>query len=259
RTLEEQLDERLFSRQGRSLVLTEAGRIALSYADEIFAASDELVATLTQGRSQTSILRVGAVATLSRNFQNSFLAPLLDSERVRLRIQSGLLTTLLQELSHLQIDLVLSNRPVERVEGHPYRCRRMAQQQVSLVGRPGRPLKFPEELAKVPLLLPSPDSEIRSAFDTLCKQLEVQAPVLAEVDDMAMMRLLARDSGALALLPSVVVRDELESGLLREYWVVPGLYENFYAITVERRFGHPLLELLLSQGADELLGRPGGS
>ena len=73
---------------------------------------------------------------------------------------------------------------------------------------------------------------------------------------MAMLRLLARDAGAPALLPTVVVQDELRSGLLREMAVVPGLYEQFYAITVKRHFMPPLLKSLLAQGEAEVLAGP---
>ena len=69
-----------------------------------------------------------------------------------------------------------------------------------------------------------------TAFDAICERLKVSVRVLAEIDDMAMIRLLARDTEAVALLPAIVVRDELNSGVLRELGVVPGLYEEFYAI-----------------------------
>ena len=67
------------------------------------------------------------------------------------------------------------------------------------------------------------------------------------------MRLLARDTEAVALLPSVVVRDELHSGALHEYCIVPGLYETFYAVTVERRYQHPLLVELFAREEEEFL------
>ena len=70
---------------------------------------------------------------------------------------------------------------------------------------------------------------------------------------MAMLRLLARDTDAIAVVPSIVVRDELESKVLREHCVVPGLYETFYAITVDRRFQHPLVTSLLTRDEAELL------
>ena len=43
RLLEESLGQQLFKRTGRSLVLTEAGHLVLSYADEIFSAGRELM------------------------------------------------------------------------------------------------------------------------------------------------------------------------------------------------------------------------
>lgn len=250
RRLEEQLGEKLFLRRGRSLALTEAGRIALTYADTIFARGAELLATFAQGRSREQALRVGAVATLSRNFQDSFIAPLLDRPELSLRMQSGSLDELLSRLSEHQLDIVLSNRAV----GEDFRCRRIARQEVSLIGSPiDRPFRFPEDLQGAPLLLPGPDSAIRMAFDVLCEEHGIEARVRAEVDDMAMARLVARDADAVALLPSVVVRDELRSGALQEYCIVPDLYESFYGITVQREYPHPLLEALWARSEREIL------
>jgi len=254
RELEGQLGEALFHREGRALTLTEAGRIARSYADDIFSAGEELEATFTGGRRRAQALRVGAVSTLSRNFQESFLKPLLGQPGVTLGLRSGSLDELLGLLATHALDLVLTNRPVRGDAQHRWRCRRIAEQKVSVVGRPRRrPFRFARDIGQVPLLLPGKDSEVRTAFDALCAQLGVALQVRAEVDDMAMLRLLARDTDAAALLPSVVVRDELQSGALEEYGVVPGLVERFYAVTVERRFPHPLLPPLLARGGDEVL------
>jgi LysR family transcriptional activator of nhaA len=260
RQLEDQLGEPLFAREGRTLRLTEAGRIALAYADGIFTAGGELLATLKEGRRREHVLRVGAVATLSRNFQESFIKPLLSEPDVQLRLHSGSLEELLARLAAHSLDLVLSNRPVQKDSERAWRCQRIARQRVSLVGRPRtEAFQFPRDVAGCSLLLPGTDSEIRTAFDTLCEQLGVRVRSLAEVDDMAMMRLLARDTGAVALLPSVVVRDELRGGVLQEYCVVPSLYENFYAITVERQFQHPLLRPLLSRPEEEILAMGQGA
>ncbi len=103
------------------------------------------------------------------------------------------------------------------------------------------------------MILPGPASDIRREFDALCEQLGVHPLVLAEVDDMATMRLLARDSKTLALVPSVVVRDELRERTLHEHGSVPGLFETFYAIMVERMYPHPLLKPLLARKESELL------
>jgi LysR family transcriptional activator of nhaA len=260
RQLEVQLGQPLFTRRGRTLVLTEAGRIALAYADTIVGAGNELVATLRAGRrEERQVLRVGAVATLSRNFQLGFLSPLVGKPDVELVLQSGSLRELLARLGAHTLDLVLSNSRVQEDAGTAWRCRRIARQQVSLVGPPqrGAPFRFPDDLARVPLVLPSRDSEIRGAFDVLCEQHGLRVSVAAEVDDMAMLRLIARNSAAVALVPAVVVVDELRSGVLEEYAVVPNLYEEFFAVTVRRQYQHPLVPPLLDQAATAVLTAPG--
>jgi LysR family transcriptional activator of nhaA len=251
RTLEAHLGEALFERVGRRLVLTDAGALVLAYADEIFGAGERLVATLRDGRSPSEGLRVGAVATLSRNFLDSFLKPALAEPGLRLHLTSGRLDDLTPRLEARDLDLVLSNRPVT---SGSLRCRPLARQPVSLIGHPTtRPLRFPDDLARVPLLLPSHESEARVGFDAWCVRQGVTPRILAEVDDMALLRLLARDTHAVALLPSVVVRDELRAGVLQDHGVVPGLYEAFYAVTAERRFPHPLVARLLDRSPEELL------
>ena len=256
--LEDQLGQALFTREGRVLQLTEVGRVALTYADTIFETGNELTALLRDGQRLTrQVLRIGGVATLSRNFQENFVKPLLKRLDVELVLQSGGLDELLTRLAVHNLDVVLSNRKVHADSQHPWRCRRIARQPVSLVGKPrgkGKTFRFPEELAEQPLLLPGRDSDIRAGFDVLCEQLGLRYQVLAEVDDMAMLRLLARDSGNVALLPTVVVQDELKSGKLQEYCVVPQLHENFYAITVQRHFEPPLLKTLLRRSEAEVLG-----
>ncbi len=258
RQLETQLGQPLFERRGRTLLLTEAGRIALAYADTIVTAGNELVATIQGGRrEERQVLRVGAVATLSRNFQGDFLSPLVGVPGIDLVLHSGSLGELLPRLGTHALDLVLSNRRVQEDAENPWRCRLLARQQVSLVGPPrrGRPFRFPDDLDGMPLLLPSRDSEIRMAFDLICEQAGLRPTIAAEVDDMAMLRLLARDSKAVALVPAIVVRDELRARRLAEYAVVPHLYEEFFAISVRRQYQHPLLKPLLERaGTETLLG-----
>lgn len=257
RQLEAELGQPLFLRERRALVLTEAGRIALAYAERIFSNGSELLSTLKDGqRRERTVLRIGAVATLSRNFQESFVKPLLSRDDVELVLQSAGLDELLSRLDVHALDLVLSNRSVPPDAERTWQCRRIARQPVSLVGRPRKrrkPFRFPEDLDGMRVLLPGRTSEVRARFDLLCDQLGVRTEVLAEVDDMAMLRLLARDTEAIALVPTVVVRDELRAGTLEEYCAVPDLHEQFYAITVKRHFQHPALKALLARTDAEIL------
>lgn len=249
RSLEENLGQQLFERRGKFLVLNEAGQIALNYADSIFSAGEELVEVLKSGRAgKQKVLRVGSVATLSRNFQMGVLRPLLGRSDTEIILRSGNLRDLLTQLRAHTLDVVLSNLPVKRDAETSWHSRLMAEQPVSLVGvfkkEHGR-FSFPGDLRDTPLVLPSLDSNIRVAFDLLLEQVGVRPVVAAEVDDMAMLRLLACEGVGLALVPPVVVANELQSGALVEYCRVPQIKESFYAITPTRRFPNPLLAEIL--------------
>lgn len=245
--LEQQIGHPLFDRLGKRLRLTEAGRVALDYADTVFKTGEELLNTL-RGRPDLDrkVLRVGAITTMSRNFQLEFLRPLVGREDVELVVRSGSLRELLQELEAHVIDLVLANSPAPQDARSASRSRLLDEEPVSIVGRPGSsPFRFPDDLDGSPILLPSLGSELRTAFDRLTDLAGVRPTIMAEVDDMAMLRLLARERQAYALVPPIVVRDELKSGVLAELHRIDGLAERFYAILQDRRFPNPLLEALL--------------
>lgn len=252
RRLEESLGHSLFDREHKSLVLTEAGRLALDYAESIFRAGDELTDVLhhqTTGRRK--MLRVGAVATLSRNFQLALLRPLLNREDIEIIIRSGSLRELLTQLQSHTVDLVLSNMPVRKDAETGWHSHLLDEQNVSLVARKARghprAFRFPDDLRGTPVILPSLESNIRSAFDLILDREGIRPIIAAEVDDMAMLRLLARESGALALVPRVVVKDELESGVLVEKHRFQEIKECFYAITPSRRFPNPLVKEIITQ------------
>ncbi len=245
RKLEGQIGHVLFERSGKQLLLTEAGRIALEHADVIFASGAELLGTLQEQTDKRRLpLRVGALATLSRNFQISFLRPLLGREDVEIIIRSGATGDLLQGLEAHRLDVVLVNAPPARDAATHWISHPIAEQPVSLVGTPtriGQGATLEKLLAREPLILPTLQSGIRIGFDALVDRLGIRPRIAAEVDDMAMMRLLAREDIGLAVVPAIVVKDELTSGMLVQVDALPQLSETFYAVTLARRFPNPLL------------------
>jgi LysR family transcriptional activator of nhaA len=254
KTLEEQLGQALFERHGRSLQLTEAGRIALGYANAVFKSGDELLSTLEGlGSSMRKTLRVGAVATLSRNFQMELLRPLLGRRDVELIVRSGAFVDLLARLEDHSLDLVLANQPAMLDQDADWQNSLVAEQSVSLIGAPGlrkKPLRFPKDLATVPVAVPGRGSGVRTAFDKLLDAAHIRPIVVAEVDDMAMLRLIAREGTCVVLTPPVVVMDELQAGSLVEHCRLPQIREAFYAITRRRQFPNPLLKELRMHAED---------
>ncbi len=240
KALEARLGTSLFDRVGRTLELTEAGRIALDHAARIFATGEEMLANLAQMQSDDPPLRIGALSTLSRNFQLQFLSPLLQAPQVPISLQSGDTRSLLAALDDLSLDVVLTTE----LPPTGYAALRIADQTVGLHGAPDllRAGNLTELLTTAPLILPT-DSAIRTGFTNLTAALDLK--IVAEVDDMAMLRLLTRAGAGVALAPAVVLADEIAAGTVETAPFDLKISEPFYAVTRPRRFAHPALARVL--------------
>lgn len=254
RQLEERIGEPLFDREGRRMVLTATGQLVQAYAENIFGLGQEMLGRLEGQAAGITRLRVGSVATMSRNYQENWLRPLLADPGVTLTLESGVLEGLIERLLQHQLDVVLANETVPAHPDRPLHCRFLGSQSISLVGPASRwqsySLRIPDDLDGLDLALPGPRHAVRAQFDALCLSAGVAPRLRAEVDDMAMLRLIARDSGWLTVLPEVVVQDELRAGVLVTVGQSPELRESFYAITAPRRHRIDVLEPLLRPSAD---------
>lgn len=254
RQLEERIGEPVFDREGRRMVLTATGQLVQAYAENIFGLGQEMLGRLEGQAAGITRLRVGSVATMSRNYQENWLRPLLADPGVTLTLESGVLEGLIERLLQHQLDVVLANETVPAHPDRPLHCRFLGSQSISLVGPASRwqscSLRIPNDLNGLDLALPGPRHAVRAQFDALCLSAGVAPRLRAEVDDMAMLRLIARDSGWLTVLPEVVVQDELRTGVLVTVGQSPDLRESFYAITAPHRHRIDLLEPLLRPSAD---------
>lgn len=254
RQLEDRLGEALFTRESRRLTLTDTGQLVLAYAEDIFGLGQEMLGRLQGRTAGITRLRVGSVATLSRNYQENWIRPLLQDPSVVLTLESGLLEGLIERLVQHQLDVVLANETVPADPDRPLHCRFLGGQAVALVGPAGRwkaqSLRMPDDLDGLDMALPGPRNALRAQFDALCTSAGVSPRLRAEVDDMAMLRLIARDSGWLTVLPEVVVQDELRAGILVTVDRSTQLQERFYAITTVHRHRIEVLEKLMERVPD---------
>jgi len=258
--LEQQLGHDLFERRGKSLHLTEAGRIALEHADTIFAAGDELLGTLAYRESDSrQSLKVGAEATLSRNFQLGFLKPAIGRDDVQVSLTSGSNDLLLLGLESHRLDVVLTNQPNVKDHSSSLFVQELDRQEISLIVESGYQIEHSDwraVIAAQPMILPASRTAIRGQLDTLMLRHRLRPKIAAEVDDMAMLRLLVREGVGVAAIPPIVVRDELKSGKLRDLGHLPDIAEVFYAVMQDRRFPNPILQELLGQNTDSITPQP---
>lgn len=254
--LEDWLGQLLFDRRGKQLQLTDAGRMAMDYAETIFTSGHELITRFRQsGETQQRTLRIGAVGPLSKNLQFDFIQPLLTDTRNRVVVVAGPLDALSRQLLEHQLDLVLSNIPLRADQNAEVFNHLLGEMPVFLVG--GRKLKlapgrFPKSLRGIPLFLPSSQSDVRADFDLMLAREGIEPLVQAEVDDMALLRLLALSGEGLALISKIVVERELNSREIKFMQRVPGLREKYYALAVRKRLQNKWLEGIVDVFRDRL-------
>lgn len=258
RSLEENLGSMLFERKGRALLLTEAGEVALGYAEEIFAQGEAMRSWFagTPGKAP-NLVRIGALSPLSKNLQYEMIRPLLMEGQVRLQVVESDYTDLLDRLRRHRIDLLISNIPAGGLQcGEETHL--LGEMPMYLVGRPPFRIPstpFPEWLKDIPLFLPTSQTYARAEFDALLIRAGVTPLIRAEVDDMALLRLLALSGAGLALVPEIGVKFELEEKKLLRIEKLSGVSERFYAMTPKRKALSDPIRLLIESGKTVLASK----
>ena len=243
--LEENLGEALFNRVGRNLELTETGRLALSYADEIFSLGSELeevVRNFPGGRPL--VFKVGVADVVPKSIAYRLLAPAMQlSESVRIVCRENNIDALLGELALHKIDLVIADGPIPQglnVRGYNHQ---LGECGISFFAVPQLARKlskgFPQSLTAAPLLLPSEINVVQSRLLKWFDKLHIHPRIVGEFDDSALMKAFGQAGTGVFIAPTPIAA-EVE----KHYGVVvigqtDEVREQFYAISVERKISHP--------------------
>jgi LysR family transcriptional activator of nhaA len=244
--LENNLDEKLFERSGRRLVLTDMGRVVLRYADEIFSLGRELTDTL-KGRPTGHPLKLvlGIADVIPKGIVHELIEPAFHLGRpIRIICREDPPDRLLALLALQVLDAALTDAPIgpgTKVKGYNnyLLCESgitfVAARKLALACRHG----FPRSLDGAPMLLPSDNTAIRHELDRWFEAQNVRPEVVGEFEDISM--LIEFGKSGLGILPLLSV---LNSSSRR----IPGLHRvgstdevraRIYAISVERKLKHP--------------------
>ena len=251
RELERSLGHTLLEPAGRGLQLTEAGRVALAQADQIFqlgqALPEQLAATV---RAPVQRLRVGVSDAMPKLVAHALLAPALDAPELHLQCQVDEFEDLLADLALHRLDVVLADRPAAanpnlRLYSHALGESALiwyAPARLAAAARKG----FPQSLGSVPVLLPSEHAAVRGRLDLWFEQQGIRPHVVGEFEDNALLK--AFGAHGMGVFPAdELVEDELASRYgVRRVGPCEGVQEHFFAIGTERRVQHPLVQRLLA-------------
>jgi LysR family transcriptional activator of nhaA len=258
--LEEQLGEKLFTKVGRRLVLTEMGRVVYRYAEEIFSLGREMVDTV-KGRAtgQPVRLAVGIADPVPKLVVRRMLEPAWQgAEPVRLVCYENGYDKLLADLALHALDMVISDAPVPA--GSPIRAfnHLLGESGVTFFASKALAAQykrgFPRSLDGAPMLLPLENLTLRRALNQWFDAHDVKPRIVAEFEDSALLSVFGGDGLGVFPGPAAV-----ESEVCAQYGVqvvgrVDGVKERFYAITIERRLKNPAVVAICEAARQRLFG-----
>jgi len=255
--LEQAIGKALFMQQGRRLVLTESGRLALAYADQIFLLGEQLQEALGEADSGKTRLTVGISDSLPKLTAFRLLEATMHLPNpVRLVCYEDQFEALLADLALHKLDVVLTDRSVRsgttlRVFSHL-----LFESETIVVGAPRLAAQwaagFPGNLNGAPFLLPTRNNALRGRIDEWFELHNVRPDVVGEFEDNALLNTFGRRGAGLFFAPAALASDLAEQFGALLVGPVPQVREQFYAISNERKIKHPAVEAILSavhQGA----------
>lgn len=258
RELEDALGEKLFRREGRGLVLTDAGRIAYGYANDIFALGQELVNAVKQRPTAKALsLHVGVADSFPKLMTNEILKPVFAlPQSMHVICREGKLEDLLAQLEAHRLDIVLADEPATsatrfKAFNHPLGDSGTAFCAAKALATRLR-RQFPKSLHHAPALLPSDNTALRRALEAWFRRLDIRPRVVAEFEDLALMKVMAAEGRGFIAVPSLAVEDALQHYGFQVVGVAEECRVQFHAITVERRIAHPGVAVITNQSSAAL-------
>jgi LysR family transcriptional activator of nhaA len=258
RTLEKALGERLFLRTGRSLALTDVGRLAYRYADEIFGIGREMMETF-RGRpvGRALQLTVGVANAVPKLIVYRLLRPALESPHpVHLICREDNAEQLVAQLATYTLDVVVATAPAPphvrvKVFNHL-----LGESSTAFFAPPAMAARmkrrFPRSLRDVPMLLPTTNNPLRRALDDWFDAQGIQPRIVGEFEDSALMTVFGHGAGSAFPAPAAIEPDVCRFYGVRVIGRTDGIRERYYAISAERRLKHPGVLSVTNAARDQL-------
>jgi LysR family transcriptional activator of nhaA len=250
RELEGALGEKLFRREGRKNRLTDAGQVVFGYADEIFTIGRELMSAVKQRPGlRTLRLNVGVADSFPKLVTNEILKPVFAMpQAVHVVCREGKMEDLLAQLAAHRLDLVLSDEPAPSSANFKVFSHLLGESSVTLCAETKLATKlkrnFPQSLNDAPALLPAENTTLRRGLETWFRAHNVTPSVVAEFEDLALMKVMAAEGRGFLAVPTVALKEAVTRYQFRSLGQATSCRVRFHAITAERRIAHPAVSVI---------------
>ncbi len=258
--LEQALGERLFRREGRGLVLTDAGRLAQRYANHIFTLGQEFQAAIQgAGISKSARFTVGIADVVPRLIAFRLLEPALRGPRpFILSCQTDSPEGLLVKLVTHQVDAVITDAPLDARGTTTTHNRLLGESSITVFGSEQLATKlrrqFPKSLDKAPFLLPAESTAMRRSLETWFTMTGVRPEIRGEFTDSTLLKTFGRAGVGLFVAPTAIEREMRREYHVRVVGRVPVIRARFYVVSASRKAEHPAVAAITQSARDHLFG-----
>ena len=253
RELESAFGEKLFQREGRNNKLTDAGRVVFGYAEEIFALGREMLNAVKQRPGAKELrLYVGVADSFPKLVTNEILKPVFAMpQTAHIICREGKMEDLLAQLAAHRLDIVLADEPASSSTNFKTYNHSLGETGTTFCAEKKLAAKlkrnFPQSLNNAPALLPTENTSLRRALETWFREQKVEPRIVAEFEDLALMKAMAAEGRGFIALPSVAINDVVGHYGFQTIGRAEKCRVQFHAITAERRIAHPAVALITSQ------------
>jgi len=253
RELESAFGEKLFQREGRNNKLTDAGQVVFGYAEEIFALGREMLNAVKQRPGAKELrLYVGVADSFPKLVTNEILKPVFAMpQTAHIICREGKMEDLLAQLAAHRLDIVLADEPASSSTNFKTYNHSLGETGTTFCAEKKLAAKlkrnFPRSLNDAPALLPTENTSLRRALETWFREQKVEPRIVAEFEDLALMKAMAAEGRGFIALPSVAINDVVGHYGFQTIGRAEKCRVQFHAITAERRIAHPAVALITSQ------------
>ncbi len=259
--LESVLGEKLFRREGRNNKLTDAGQVVFGYCEEIFTLGREMLNAVKQRPgAKTLRLYVGVADSFPKLVTNEILKPVFDlPQTVHVICREGKMEDLLAQLAAHRLDIVLADEPAPSSTNFKVFTHSLGESATTICAEKKMAAKlkrnFPRSLHAAPALLPSDNTTLRRALESWFREQRIQPRVVAEFEDLALMKVMAAEGRGFIAVPSLAVKDAIGHYGFRAIGEAKSCRVQFFAITAERRIQNPAVALITDKARERFNGK----
>jgi len=249
KTLEECLNQNLFERKSRGLHLTEAGKVVLDYANQIFSLGNELMEVIKDETfSKRARVQIGALDGVPKSLIQSIIHSAQRIAPCVVTVTEGGGDHLFLELLAHRIDLVISNFSPTMGNSKQFYSRLLEKIPITIFStKKFKTLKrkFPKSLQDQPFIMPTLDSKLRHDLNHFFRINGISVDVIIETQDTSMQKLLGNEGMGLIPLPDFAGKELVKEGKLIKIGSLKGVTEDFWLVSSPRKFSNPIAETLM--------------